>query len=56
MIKKANKYKTGAWNYAPIGKYDIESAVKDWHDLGLNTPMMFNYEPKNGEQAEGDGK
>ena len=52
MIKKANKYKTGAWNYAPIGKYDIESAVKDWHDLGLNTPMMFNYEPKNGEKKE----
>ena len=28
MIKKDNKYKTGAWNYAPIGKYDIEPAVK----------------------------
>lgn len=52
MVRHENKYRTGAWNYVPLGMYDDESSVKDWHDLGLNTPMLFHFDLEAGNKKE----
>lgn len=39
-------YKIGFWNYVNSGVLDPAEAVSDWAELGMTTPMSFEFDPK----------
>lgn len=46
------KIKISGWNYVPVGQIDTAQAVEDWHELGLNYPMSFYFNPKQHDKNE----
>lgn len=38
-----DRYYVGFWNYVATGEIENASAVNDWHKMGINLPMSWEY-------------
>lgn len=49
-----SKIKMSFWNYVHTGNkhIDVEKAVADWEDLGMNLPMSFHFSERRGHNKQ----